>query len=469
MTDPPTLRRVLGPRDLVLFFVVTGFNLRWASAAAVGGPSVITMYVVACLLFYAPLVLAVLELSSRYPDEGGVYVWSKRAFGPFAGFLTGWAYWWSCIPYFPGILYFAAASLLYLAGPSMQHLVLAPGYFIAVSCVGLALATGFNVVGLQTGKWVNNIGAWATYLAVAILAVMAAVAWSRSGSAVAFTAHAVTPGFRLTDLVFFSTIAFSLSGIDSASLMGDEIHEPRRTLPRALVVGGGLVTVLYIVTTASELVALPPGKVTALQGVLEAIATVCRSSGVAWVIPIAAVAVVVSSLGQVNGWFGASARLPFVAGIDHLLPPVFGRLHPRWGTPYVTILTQGLIAAAVAVMGQAGTSVKGAYDVLTSMSVITYFIPYLFLFASLIAVQRDGASPKIGAPAAVVAGVLGFLTTAGSIGLAVLPASDEPNKLLAVEKVVGLSLGMVLLGAAVYAIGLMRYRRISRRISRAAL
>ncbi len=106
----PTLRRVLGFRDLFLFYIVTGFSIRWTATAAAAGPSAIVIWIIAALGLFVPLVFTVLELSSRYPDEGGIYVWSKRAFGPFAAFITGWTYWGSNLPYFPGVLYFAAAN-----------------------------------------------------------------------------------------------------------------------------------------------------------------------------------------------------------------------------------------------------------------------------------------------------------------------------------------------------------------------
>src|SRR5450432_4689543 len=100
----------MGFRDLVLFYLVTGVSLRWIATAAAAGPSSIVIWIGAFLVFYTPLALSVIELSSRYPEEGGIYVWSKRAFGPFAAFITGWSYWGSNLPYFPGILYFAAGN-----------------------------------------------------------------------------------------------------------------------------------------------------------------------------------------------------------------------------------------------------------------------------------------------------------------------------------------------------------------------
>ena len=106
----------MGFRDLLLFYLVTGFTVRWIGTAASAGPSAVVIWLGACLLFYVPLMFTVLELSSRYPNEGGCYVWSKRAFGDFAGFMTGWNYWVCNLPYFPGLFYFTAASALFIGG-----------------------------------------------------------------------------------------------------------------------------------------------------------------------------------------------------------------------------------------------------------------------------------------------------------------------------------------------------------------
>src|SRR4249920_1556534 len=127
------LRRVLSFRDLLLFYLVTGFSLRWIATAAAAGPSALVIWVMAAIGLFIPLVFTVLELSSRYPEEGGIYVWSKRAFGPFAGFLTGWTYWGSNLPYLPGLLYFAAANALFIGGESWRTLSTSSTYFIVVA------------------------------------------------------------------------------------------------------------------------------------------------------------------------------------------------------------------------------------------------------------------------------------------------------------------------------------------------
>jgi glutamate:GABA antiporter len=457
----------MGFGDLLLFYLVTGFNVRWVAAAAAGGPSAVVIWLVGCLALYVPLMFTVLELSSRYPDEGGCYVWSKRAFGDFAGFITGWTYWSCNLPYFPGLFYFTAATALFLGGAEWQALADNRTYYILFSLAGLGIAAGLNVRGLSVGKWLHNAGALGLWIPAIALLVLALISYLQHGSATAFTSETLRPSTRIKDIIFWSTIAFSLSGLEGASMMGEEIRNARRNIPRALLLAGVLITAIYILATLSMLVALPESEILHLQGFMDAIQTASGALGLGWLVwPVAAL-IVVGGLGQAGAWFAAGGRLPFVAGIDRFLPAAFGRLHPRYGSPHVSLLAQAGIAAAFIFLGQAGTSVKGAYDVLVSMSIISYFIPYLFMFASMFRLQGEPAGPEVirvpgGRPVALVLSALGFATTAVSIGLALIPGEDEPNKTLAVIKVAGMTLALLGLGTLVYVAGKSSASRQSR-------
>jgi glutamate:GABA antiporter len=464
VSTAPQLRRALTFRDLFLFYIVTGFSLRWIATAAAAGPSALVIWLIAAIGLFVPLVFTVLELSSRYPEEGGIYVWSKHAFGPFAAFMTGWTYWGSNLPYFPGLLYFAAANALFIGGPSWQTLASNSTYFIVVATIGLSIAVAMNVVGLNVGKWLNNVGAVAGWLPALVLIVLGGIAWRLHGSATDLTPHALVPSTSLKDVIFWSTIAFAFGGVESGSTMGDEIHDARRTVPRAVLAAGVVITALYVVATLSVLIAIPKTDVSGLQGIMQAVQAIAGRVGAAWLVPIIALLVTLNALGGVGGWFAATARLPFVAGIDRFLPAAFGRLHPTWRTPYVALLVQAGIALLFVFLGQAGTSVHGAYDALVSMGIIAYFIPFLFMFAAMIKLQGEPAGPSVmrvpgGKGVAIAVAALGFATTTVSIALACIPADEEPNKALAVVKVVGSSLVLVVIGAAVYMNGRRRAKR----------
>lgn len=465
--------RTLGFWDVLLFFITAGVNLQWVATAAVAGPSSITIWGLACATMSLPLAFCVVELASRYPDEGGIYVWSKRAFGDFAAFMTGWTYWISNLPYFPGVLYFAAGNALFIAGEPFRHLSSSPAYFIAASLIGLSFATYLNLVGLQIGKWLNNAGAIARWLATLALMGIGMVAWLRFGSATEFSRASLVPEFQFKDLFFWSTITFALTGLESASFMGEEIRDASRTLPRAIFASAPLIALIYILGTAAVLVALPAAELSGLQGIMEAMAAAGRRLGMEGMTSVVAALITVSALGSVGAWLGATARIPFVAGIDNFLPRAFARIHPRWRTPHVALLVQAAIAVACVLLGQAGATVRGAYDILVSMTVISFLLPFLFLFASAIRIQKEPAGPGVirvpgGRPVAVLLGLIGFVTTAVSIVLAVFPPPGEARPGVAIAKVVGLTLLILVSGVVVYWTGKRRQAPAGRTPSPAA-
>lgn len=203
------LRRSLGFFDVTLFFVVAGSNLQWVATAAAAGPSSLVFWVLGCLAMFAPLSICVVYLTSRHPDEGGMYVWAKRAFGPFAGFFTGWTYWASNLPYFPALLYFAAGNALFVMGNNGGALSTSPWYFIGVALVGLTIATLLNVFGLDVGKWLNNAGAISRWTVTLLLLAVGLIAWWKFGPATPISAATVHPAFALKDVIFWSVIAFA--------------------------------------------------------------------------------------------------------------------------------------------------------------------------------------------------------------------------------------------------------------------
>jgi glutamate:GABA antiporter len=463
--DPNKLKRVLGFRDLVLFYVVTGISLRWIATAAAAGPSSIVIWIGAWLCFYTPLALSVLELSSRYPSEGGLYVWSKRAFGDFSGFMSAWTYWTSNLPYFPAVLYFAASNVLFMRQTAWEHLSNNATFYIVFSLLTLSTATLMNIVGLDVGKWLHNIGALAMWIPVSIVIVMGFVAWHRYGSATSFTLHSMTPSIHFNDIIFWSVLTFAFGGCETASFMGEEIKNARRSIPFALLFGGVTVTICYILGTVCVLLALPSTEVNSLQGLVQAVSKTASRVGFPGVLPVAAFLIAFSNIGAAGAYLAAVARLPFVAGLDRFLPPVFGALHPRWKTPWVALLTQFALGVVFIFLGQAGTSVRGAYDVLVSMGVIFYFIPYLYLFASMIKLQREPAGPDVirvpgGKSVARLVATVGFLTTTLTIALALIPQPDEPNKPLALLKILGGTGALVVVGVLIYMAGKRRAARL---------
>jgi amino acid transporter len=221
------------------------------------------------------------------------------------------------------------------------------------------------------------------------------------------------------------------------------------------VIAGVIITLSYIAGTVSMLVALPSSKISGLGGFMTAIDFLCRQLGLTALIAPVAILVGISSVGAAAAYLSSTARLPFVVGINHYLPAVFGRIHPRWKTPYVAVISYGLAGIVFGLLSQAGTSVKGAYDLLVSMALIAYFIPYLFVFASMIRLQSRPAIPGAlrlpgGKRVAIPLACVGFFSTFSAIILSMFPAEDERNPKAALTKILVMTIVLLASGAAVY-------------------
>ncbi len=439
-------------RDVVLFFVVAIVGLRWLATAAAAGPSALVIWLIAAVALFLPLAYATIELASRHPEEGGIYVWVRHAFGDFAGFMAAWLYWVSNLVYLPGALYFIAGNALFVGGSAWRSLSNNAVFYMVVAVVGVVIGIGLNTVGLAVGKRLHNLGGQATWVVVALLLVMGGVALWRFGSATSFAPGALEPSTRLADIYFWSTIAFAFSGFESASLMGEEIHDARRVVPRAVGWSGLVIAAIYVLGTAAILVALPAREVGGIEGIMQAIERVSRRVGMPWLSPLSAGLITMAGLGATSAWLAATARLIFVTGVDRYLPPVFGRIDPRWSTPVAALVVQGVGAILFAILGQLGSSVKDAYDFLVSMGVITYFIPYLLMFAALLKAQREarpaGAARAAGGAALTwIMALTGMTTLVVSIALALFPPGQGGA---GSAKVIGASVVVIALGAGLF-------------------
>jgi amino acid transporter len=452
----------MGLADVALFMVTAGCSLQWTALAAATGPSSLIVWVCGGIGMFLPISVSVVFLSSRYPDESGLYAWSKRAFGPFAGFMTGWTYWSGTLAFLPSVLYFTAGSALLSSARSSADAT--PGYFITFSIVTLLVASALNVRGLAIAKWLNSAGAVARWVGTLLLIVLGLASWWRFGPATEFNRHAIVPTFRLADVIFWTTLAFAWTGPEAASFMGAEIRDPRRTVPRALALAAPMIAAVYIVGTACILLAIPPERASGVYGAIEAIRVAAARLGLSWLIPLGAACMVLDRIGSTCLWIGALARLPTAAGVDHYLPKSFTKLHPTYGSPAIAICTQAVIVALLVVLGQSGTSVRGAYNVLIEMMIVSSMVPFAFLFGAAIKLSAGpegmGETRIPGGRVTVVAiALIGIATTVASMVISFVPPPDEEHPLLAVLKIAGFTTVLLLGGAAVYAVGSLRARQ----------
>ena len=443
----PHLIRALGRRDLVLLFVVAVFNLNVVPSIAANGGVTVWLWVISLLLFFWPQGIAVIELSHRYPGEGGVYLWAKEVFGDFHGFLSGWCYWTNNMLYVPTVMLYFVGVSVYALGPGHQGLADNKIFASIASLTLLALLTLFNILGLGVGKWINNLGAIGTFVAAAVLIGLGVVIWSRFGTTITRADFAIpaNPKFVLNS---FGVICFGLVGLELASVMGDEIQDPRRTLPGAVAWGGVLSGTLYIGATLTLLIAI--GKnLNVLQGIVQAVTQMAARVGVGWVSIPFAILLSLSIAGIGSAWMGGSARIPFVAGLDSYMPSWLGNVHPRYATPYAALILQGIVSAILVILNFVGAGVQETFQKLLSLAVVLQLVPFVYMFAALIKFALRESIPKgqYGRGAMFVAGLSGLLTTTLGIALVFFPAQQISSLFWYEVWMVGMTLFVVGLAA----------------------
>ena len=452
------LRKEMGFWDVLLFNIATVLGPRWIAAAAHNGTSSISLWVLAALFFFTPTALVINELSSRFPNEGGLYVWSKEAFGDFHGFVAGWTYWIYTVFYFPGLLLASTAMSAYVAGGGGAALAQHRTFLLAGSFLLLAVAVVLNIIGLNIGKWLQNAGGVSTYIPLLMLTAIAAVLYLRHGSVTHFTWANMMPHWSLDTVNFWSQIAFAFTGLELVSAMSDEIRNPRRTLPRAVLSAGVLISAIYIIGTFAVLSLIPAEQVSTTSGVFQAITTGSTALRIGFVGVLAALFVSVGNAGGVGSTVAGIARVPFVVGIDRYLPAAFGKIHPRWKTPYVSIIVQASVSALVLLFSQINETMRGAYQFLVDAAIIFYFIPFLYMYAA--AIKLAGRKDRLENPQAVlipggklgvwIASGLGFLVVFAGIILSLIPPGDSSDKLGFELKLIGGTVASVALGLILY-------------------
>lgn len=462
------LRRVMGFWDVLLFNIATVLGPRWIAAAAHNGTSSISLWILAAVGFFVPTALVIVELSTRFPHEGGLYVWSKEAFGDFHGFVAGWTYWIYTIFYFPGLLLASTSMSAYIGGAKAAPLAQNRAFLLIGSFVLLLVAVALNVIGLNVGKWLQNAGGVATYVPLLILTALGFTLWHKQGSVAHFTWANTLPHWNWSTVNFWSQIAFAFTGLELASAMSEEIKDPRRTLPRAIFASGALIAIIYIAGTVAVLVLIPDVQVNPESGVFQAITVGSTALRIGIVGVLAAILVSIGNAGGVGSTVAGIARVPFVVGIDRYLPAAFGKIHSRWKTPYISILVQAGLSGIVLLLSQLKETEKGAYQVLVDSAIILYFIPFLYMYAA--AIKLAGRKDRAANPQAVlipggklgvwIAGGLGFLVVTGGIALSLIPPGDTTSKLLFETKLIGGTVSAIVVGLALYYRGLRQKNKL---------
>ena len=451
------LRRAIGPWDLLLFNVASVLGPRWIAVAANNGPSSVSLWVLAGVLFFLPTTMILTELSTRFPEEGGLYVWTKKAFGEFHGFVAGWTYWVYTLFYFPGLLMASVAMCSYVGGSGAAHLAQNRTFLLVGSFVLLFAAVALNIVGVGIGKWLQNAGGLGTYVPLVMLVGMGVYLWLTHGSATHFTRLNILPQWNWDTLNFWPKIAFAYSGLELGAAMSEEIRNPRTAFPRALAGSAISIVLIYVSATMALLAILPASMVDPKSGVFQALTAGSATMHIAFYGIFAAILVVFGNAGGVGATVAGVARIPFVVGIDRYMPAAFGWIHPKWKTPWISMLVQAGISIVILLATQWKSTANNAYYFLVDATNILYFIPFVYIYAAVIRLayvgNREGSKDAVLIPGGKlgvwIAGSVAMVVTIMAIAFSFIPSPGETKWIFETKLVLG-TIGFIGIGLVLY-------------------
>lgn len=458
----PHLKRILGFRDLSFFLIAALINLNSVPVVASAGPIALVLWLTGFVFFFIPQAVAVLEFSKRSPHEGGIYNWNKAAWGDFHGFISGWAYWVNNIFYIPTLLFYIIGFIAFICGKTTSSLASSPVFMMSISLGLLWILTLLNIRGFGVGKWVQNLGATGTFLTAGIILVIGIITASNRGAATEISFSEIIPAFgNWQFLSLLSIVCLNYVGLELGSVIADEIKEPKKNIPKAVIAAGVSTIVMFLVVTSSLLIAIPFEEIGIIEGILQGIERAANLAGFGWIVFPVAMLMITNAAGNTSAWLSGAARIPFVIGIDRYLPASLGNLHPKYNTPHVALIVQGFASSFVIIIAAVGSSVGDMYLFLLQTTVVLQLIPYVYMFAALLKVRatyREDNGFFRNKYVTIISGILGCGMTMFGIAFAFVPSEAIGSIILYEIKLVLSCIGFLIPAFVFYRINLRKLK-----------
>ncbi|GAB4481633.1 MAG: APC family permease [Anaerolineae bacterium] len=380
-------KKVLRGLDMTLFTVCAILVIDTLAPSAAIGTSSIGWWIITLVLFFVPYGLITAELGTTYPEQGGLYVWINRAFGPRWAARTTWLYWINVALWMPAVYVLFAGMFAQLFFPDMSLWAQ-----IALGVVMTWITVWIGIISLETSKWVPNIGAAIKALLMVVIGVAAFIYASKNGVANDLSFGNLLPTWD-AGLFFLPVIVYNFMGFELMSGAGEEMTNPGRDIPRAIIISGILIAVFYLLGTLGMLMAIPVDDLGLVEGIIDTLRVLLGESGVGGVVvTILGIGALYTFLANMVTWTMGANRTAAQAADEGELPAIFGRLHPVHNTPVSAFVITGIVSTVVLVLyGFMAGSAEDLFWTLFAFSSMVFLLPYLALFPAFLKLRRDDA------------------------------------------------------------------------------
>lgn len=421
-------QKILGFKDVVIMSVAANLGIRWIAIAAGMGPVSLVFWLLGALLFFIPFALIVSEFSTKYPDEGGIYVWVRHLLGGRASFVTAWCYWVTNFFFYPAILTFAATSFAYAF--NKPNLASSEVFVTMVVIIAFWLMTFLTLFGLRVSKFITEFGGVAgTFFIFMVLIVLGFLALLMTHhSATHFTLSGFLPnGSLVNNLSSLSLLMFAMAGIEIIPTLANSIERPSVILPRALMVAAFIIFVCYALGTLAMNFIATPTEIANTTGLVSTFALIAAKFHAPWLLQFIALLIIFAEFSALAVWVLVPVVMLFRATERGILPDFLHRQNSR-GAPANAIIFQAVLVTIIILITTLLPSVNLMYQVLVLMTTVVYFIPYLIVICAYVKFKLNGGRGDYVVPGgkvgAMVASVFVFVSLVLAIGMSFVPTSN---------------------------------------------
>lgn len=416
--------------DVILMNVTAVIGLRWIPIAAGYGASSVLLWILAAVLFFIPMSLIACELATTWPDQGGMYVWVREAYGDKPAFLTSWFYYTTNLFYYPSLLTFIAVVISFLINPDLAN---NKAYVVSVILIVFWGVTLFNLRGTSVGKWLSNVsGLFGTILPgliIIILGFASILIWKKP-VATSYSAASLLPHLNSsTNWAFLSTLMFAMAGIEITPILAGETENPQKTFPKAIVISAFIIAGIYIIGTIAVTLVVTPDKIGAASGIMDAVKIIGNTLNIGWLVALVAITLTIGNFGGISVWAVAPIKMLFESTKEGIFPEYLTKVN-KYDMPQNAMIVQAILVTIIVLLTSFLPTVNSFYGVLVVMTTINYFIPYLILFPAYLKLRKT--KPDVNRPFKVPGGkwfpilitVFGFVSVALAIGFSLVPSPD---------------------------------------------
>ncbi|ODN42942.1 APC family permease [Piscirickettsia litoralis] len=399
---------------LLLVLLITGSidSIRNLPSAALFGSQLPFFFILGALTFLLPTAFVSAELSSRCPENSGIYGWTRTAFGKKWAFLAIWLQWVNTMVWYPTILSFIAATTAHVFAPELAK---NKSYMIAMILMIFWLMTFVNLKGLKTSaRFASICTLMGTLLPMSMILILALV-WIIKGNPSQVNFSHWMPNLHHQDgWISLTAIMASFLGMELATVHTRYVHQPRKTVPKALLATVVIIVFTMLLGSLAIAMVLPNQEIALVDGIMQAFSSFLDHYHLAWAMPIMGVLIVVGSLGSMINWMLSPATGLLQAAQDGFVPRFLAKTNTA-KAPANLLLLQAVVVSLVCSAFLFMPSISGSYWLLTALSTELYMLMYVMMFCAAVKIrhQQKGQTPEFTIPGKTfgftVVSILGFI------------------------------------------------------------